>query len=152
MSAISLCQIVQVFSLFNINRHRYFDEFSQSFQVSKLDFKFLDITDLQDSVGGHTRRNMETNGYIDLSNVRLDTGSFIVNYMYWFFVVFLLGIFHGVVILLTKLECIKELEEDKAIRKTLKAIRKTFEFGVYFYIVMATSLFIWICVVNEVAA
>jgi hypothetical protein len=152
MSAIGLCQIVQVFALFNMNRHRYFDEFSQAFQVSKLDFKFLDITGLQDSVGGQTRRSLETNGYIDLSNVRLDTGSFIVNYMYWFIVVILLGIFHGIIILLTELECIKELEEDKAIKKTLTSIRKTFEFGVYFYIVMATSLFTWICVVNEIAA
>jgi hypothetical protein len=94
---------------------------------------------------------LETNGYIDFSNIRLDTGSFIVNYMYWFMVVLLLAIFHGIIILLTKLECIKELEEEKMIKKTLVYIRKTFEFGVYFYILMATSLFIWLCVVNEIA-
>jgi hypothetical protein len=95
---------------------------------------------------------LETNGYIDLSNIRLDTGSFIANYMYWFIVVFLLVVFHGVIIIVTNLKFIKEKDEESKIKKTLMAIRRTYEFGVYFYIIMATSLFIWLCVVNEIAA
>jgi hypothetical protein len=95
---------------------------------------------------------LETNGYIDLSNIRLDTGSFIANYMYWFIVVLSLAIFHGVIILVTKLKFIKEKDEESKIKRTLMSIRKSYEFGVYFYIIMATSLFIWLCVVNEVAA
>jgi hypothetical protein len=151
-SAIGLCQIVQLFSLFNMNRHRNFDKFSQSFQISKFDLKFLDITDLQDSVGAETRRNLETNGYIDLSNVRLDTGSFVVNYMYWFCFVILLGCFHGFIIFLTMLDCVRKRERGDKLKKILKYIRKSFEYGVYFYILMATSIFIWLCVVNELAA
>jgi hypothetical protein len=151
-SAIGLCQVVQVFCLFNMNRHEDFDKFSQSFQVSKLDFKFLDISGFQDSLGKSTNRNLASNGYKDLSNIRLDSKSFLVNYIYWFFVVIFLIIFHGTVVLLTQLDCIKKREKDDNIKKALKAIRNAFEYGVYFYLTMATSLFIWICVVSEIAA
>jgi hypothetical protein len=151
-SAIGLCQVVQVFCLFNMNRHEDFDKFSQSFQISKLDFKFLDITGFQDSLGKSTNRNLASNGYKDLSNIRLDTKSFLVNYIYWFFVVIFLIIFHGTVVLLSQLDCIKKREFDDYIKKTLRAIRNAFEYGVYFYLTMATSLFIWICVMSEIAA
>jgi hypothetical protein len=127
-----------------MNRHKDYDKFSQSFQVTKLDFKFLDFIELQSSSESGTRRNLETNGYKDLSNVRLDTGSFLVNYIYWFFVVLLLVIFHGTVILLTKMKCVKKRDKNSRIKKTLKAIRKSFEYGVYFYLAMTISLFVWI--------
>jgi hypothetical protein len=140
---IGQCQVVQVFSLFNMNKHRDYVKFSQAFSVTKLDFKFLDFIELQDSMETGTRRNLESNGYKDLANVRIDTVSFFVNYIYWFFVVLLLAIFHGIVILLLKLKWIKK-EKNVRIKKTLKAIRKSFEFGVYFYMMMTISLFVWL--------
>jgi hypothetical protein len=141
-----------LFSLFNLNRPKDYDEFSQSFSVTKLDIKFLDFIQLQDSSKDGTTRNLASTGYKDLSNVRIDTGSFIVNYIYLLFAVLLLGVFHGVIFLLSKLNCIKQREEDDKIKKTLIAIRKAFEFGVYFYIMMTASLFVWLCVMNEIAA
>ena len=151
-SAFTQTQVAQIFSLFNMNRPNDYDEFSQSFSVTKLDLKFLDGIELQSSLKDETRRNLVSTGYKDLSNVRIDTGSFLVNYIYWFVVVLLLAIFHGIIILLTKLKCIKEREESSKIKKTLKAIRKAFEFSVYFYIVMAASLFVWLIIINEIAS
>jgi hypothetical protein len=151
-SVIGQCQAAQMFSLFNMNRPKDYDEFSQSFAATKLDGKFIDFMKIQDSSEEGTRRNLASTGYKDLSNVRLDSGSFLVNYIYLLLIVVLLGVFHVVIILLSKLNCIKKREEDDKIKKTLMAIRKAFEFGVYFYITMTASLFVWLCVINEIAA
>jgi hypothetical protein len=86
-SAFTQTQVAQIFNLFNMNRPNDYDEFSQSFSVTKLDLKFLDTIELQSSLKDETRRNLASTGYKDLSNVRIDTGSFLVNYIYWFVVV-----------------------------------------------------------------
>jgi hypothetical protein len=50
------------------------------------------------------------------------------------------------------MDCHKKREEDDKMKNTLKAIRKAFEYGVYFYLMMAISMFVWICVMSEIAA
>jgi hypothetical protein len=47
---------------------------------------------------------------------------------------------------------VEERDDNDKVKMTLMFIRKKLEFGVYFYVVMATSLFLWLCAVNEVAA
>jgi hypothetical protein len=50
------------------------------------------------------------------------------------------------------MDCHRKREEDDKMKKALKAIRKAFEYGVYFYLMMAISMFVWICVMSEIAA
>jgi hypothetical protein len=50
------------------------------------------------------------------------------------------------------MDCVRKREEDDKMKKALKAIRKAFEYGVYFYLMMAISMFAWINAMGEVAA
>lgn len=84
------CQYAQLFSLFNMNKHVDYVKFSQSYSLTKLDLKFLDFIQLQDALEDETRRNLKTKGYTDLSNVRIETGSFLVNYIYWFLIILII--------------------------------------------------------------
>jgi hypothetical protein len=50
------------------------------------------------------------------------------------------------------MDCIRKREEDDKMKKALMAIRKAFEYGVYFYLMMAISMFAWINAMSEIAA
>lgn len=73
------CQSAQIMSLFNMNVPDNYVGYSQSFEVTKIDMKFMDFIKLQDGLAKGTRRNLST-GHVSLSNIGFSSGNFLVNY------------------------------------------------------------------------
>lgn len=94
---IGQCQMVQVMSLFNMNVPDRYVDYSLSYEITKIDIKFVDFIDLQDSLATGTRRNLGS-GYTSLSNIGFHSGNFFVNYCYYFLLMIILVLVHLVVI------------------------------------------------------
>lgn len=90
------CQTVQVMSLFNMNVPNTYVDYSLSYEITKIDIKFIDFIELQDSLNTGTRRNLDV-GYTSLSNIGFYSGNFIVNYCYYFLLMIFLVLVHLVV-------------------------------------------------------
>lgn len=91
------CQTVQVMSLFNMNVPNEYVDYSLSYEITKIDIKFIDFIELQDSLNTGARRNLDV-GYTSLSNIGFYSGNFIVNYCYYFLLMVILVLVHLVVL------------------------------------------------------
>ena len=80
---ISQCQSIQALSMFNMNTPDNYVSYSQGYEVTKLNFKFINGIGLQNSLSKSTRRNLNT-GYKSLTNIGFGYGNFFVNYIYFF--------------------------------------------------------------------
>lgn len=149
-SAIGQCQFASILCLFNMNVSDTLCEYGQSFSSTKIDMRYLDFIGIQSNMYDDTRRNLNSKGYKSLSNINIDSGNFIANYIYLFILYIILGFIHLVVFLLTKLECISKYPE-KCISRTMVAIKNAFEFSVYFYLTIVASLFLFLVTLNDVA-
>ena len=79
--------------MFNMNTPDNYVSYSQGYEVTKLNFKFVNGIGLQDALSKNTRRNLST-GYKSLTNIGFSSGNFFVNYVYFFLVLLLMALVH----------------------------------------------------------
>mmetsp|Transcript_42173 Transcript_42173/g.48963 ORF Transcript_42173/g.48963 Transcript_42173/m.48963 type:complete len:182 (-) Transcript_42173:963-1508(-) len=96
---ISQCQSIQTLSMLNMNTPNNYVQYSQGYEITKLNFKFVNFVGLQSSLDSKTRRNLST-GYTSLTNIGFYSGHFLVNYIYFFLALVLAGLAHLVIMLL----------------------------------------------------
>lgn len=72
-------------------------DYSLSYEITKVDIKFIDFIELQDGLSTGTGRNLDA-GYTSLSNIGFHSGNFIVNYCYFFLLVIILVLFRLIVL------------------------------------------------------
>lgn len=135
-------------SLFNMNVPDNYVGYSQSFEVTKIDIKFIDFIKLQDGLAKGTRRNLSS-GHVSLSNIGFSSGNFLVNYCYFFLLTFILVLIHIIVLCVLSLNCIKR--NKGCLGRCLRATKRAFEYGVYFYMIVFASLFIFLLTLNDIA-
>lgn len=113
--------------------------------------RYLDFTGIQSNMYDDTRRNLNSKGYKSLSNINIDSGNFIANYIYLIILFFVLGFIHFIVFLLANLKYI-DMYPNNCIILTLIAIKNAFEFSVYFYLLIVASMFLFLVTLNDVTA
>ena len=145
---ISQCQSIQALSMFNMNTPDNYVSYSQGYEVTKLNFKFVNGIGLQDSMLKGTRRNLST-GYKSLSNIGFSSGNFFVNYIYFFLVLLILIIVHLIVSLM--LLCFNKKDNQSKWKRWLSWTKRGFEFGWYLNLFFFASLFIFILALNDMA-
>jgi len=90
---ISQCQSIQTLSMLNMNTPNNYVQYSQGYEITKLNFKFVNFVGLQKSMLKGTRRNLST-GYKSLTNIGFSSGNFFVNYIYFFLALVFLSVIH----------------------------------------------------------
>lgn len=148
--SIHQCQIPQMLSMFNTNVPDNYVEYWQAFSISKLDFNIAGSSDPQSSLADQTRRNLDTKGYKSLSNVKFYNQSFLVNYIYWFMVLGIFIILHIITIVCSIL--FSKSKNSSLLKRFFVILRDVFEFHVYFKFLVYSSMFIFLVIVNEIAA
>jgi hypothetical protein len=144
------CQIPQLLSMFDADIPDSYVEHWQAFSIAKLDFKFTDPADIQSSLADQTRRDLSSKGYKSLSNVKIYNQSFLVNYIFWFIALAIVIILHILIFLCSKL--FSKSEEGSNCTRFWTKLRSVFEFHIYFHMLVYSSLFIFLVIVNEIAA
>lgn len=112
--------------------------------------RYLDFIGIQSNMYDDARRNLNSKGYKSLSNINIDSGNFIANYIYLIILFFVLGFIHFIIFLLANVRYI-ELYPKHCITRTLLAIKSAFEFSVYFYLLIVTSMFLFLVALNDIA-
>ena len=79
-------QNIQILSMIDMNTPDNYVSYSQGFEVTKLDFKFVNFISLQSSLKDSTRRFLSNNDYKSMTNIGFGSSHFLVNY--WYFLLF----------------------------------------------------------------
>ena len=149
--AYSQMQTAQVLTLVDAFLPDEYHQFSQAMSYSKLDFEFMDTTDIRMDLRRKGYINgIPFTGYTYVVPTRLPAGSFFVNYVYLWMFVGLLLIVHIGLIIVTCIPAVKQ--SDHGAWDFVRAIRKSFEFSVYFYLMVFTLPFSFILTLNEFSA
>ncbi|CAI2363026.1 unnamed protein product [Moneuplotes crassus] len=127
-----------------------YHEFVQALSYSKLDFEFMDPTDIRMSIRRRGYINgVPFTGHTYLVPIRIPAGSATTNYIFMWMLVGVLLIVHTILIIVTCLPVVKN--SDHEIWKFVKKIRSAFEFYIYFYLIVFTIPYSTITSINEVA-
>ena len=123
-------------------------EYCKSLSSTQMNFEFMDSMSLQDSMEDeYTGRNLASTGYKNLSNIGIKHGSLLVTFIFFFILLLIVITFHLIIFIIEKI--ISKGEESG---NCLKTLRGWMEFGLYFYIVVFTSPFMFLVSLNEIAA
>ena len=146
-AGVSQCQAAQFMCLFNMDIPDEYIEYWKSLSSTQLNFEFVDSMGLADSMEDeYSGRYLASKGYKNLSNIGLKHASFLVTFIFFFIFLLLIVIFHILVILLDKIT--NQGEESV---NCLKTLRGYLEFGLYFYIIVFASPFMFLVSLNEIA-
>jgi len=142
-------QTAQLLTLVDAYLPDEYHQFSQAMSYSKLDFEFMDTTNI--------RMNLREKGYINgvpftghtyVVPTRLPAGSFFVNYVYLWMLVGILLLFHIGLIITTNIPAFRK--SSHGVCDFIRAIRRSFEFSVYFYLILFTLPFTFVLTLNEI--
>ena len=145
---ISQWQNIQAISMFNMNTPDNYVSYSQGYEITKLNIKFINGIGLQDALMKGTRRNLST-GFRSLSNIGFSSGNFFVNYIYFFLLLLLMIIVHLLISLM--LACCTKKNSQSKCRRWLLWTKSGFEFSWYLNLFFFASLFIFILSLNDMA-
>ena len=145
---ISQCQAAQFMCLFNMDIPDEYIEYWKSLSSTQLNFEFVDtigITDFMEDE--YTGRNLASKGYKNLSNIGLNHASFLITFMFFFIFLLLIIMLHLFIIWLDR-----KISKGSDSENCLKKLRGYLEYGVYFYIIVFASPFMFLVSLNEIAA
>ena len=140
-------QNIQIFSMIDMNTPDNYVSYSQGFEVTKLDFKFVNFISLQSSLKDSTRRFLSNNDYKSMTNIGFGSSHFLVNYWYFLLFFVILVLTHTIISLMLWIRWIKN--RKNWFTKFLQIIKSKLEYGWYLHLLIYSSLIIFVLVLND---
>lgn len=128
--------MVQILVIINMNVPDDYITYSRHFEITQLNFDFLDFIKAQDSIEGETRRHLQA-GFKPLRNLNFNNGNFMDEYIYLFMLLLVIGLFHAVFRLLIRN---RKFKEDTYTKRIVDFFKNILEFKLYIYLIFYTSL------------